>query len=190
MGSAAKKIFSVEDWLNLPDEERCELIEGEIYYKAMPSFEHGEIQSRLSVSLGSLLKKGGGNPPSGWWFSTEVAVIYEGRPNAFIHDIAGWRRDRHEEKPKGRKVTIKPDWVCEILSGNRYNDKVTKRNVLHEKRVEYYWIVDLEDKLITVYEWSEKGYITIDDATIGEKKILQPFDSIELDISFLFGQDE
>ena len=119
-----------------------------------------------------------------------MAVVYEGRPNGFIHDIAGWRRDRHAEKPKGRKVVLKPDWVCEILSGNSSNDTVTKKWVLHEHRVEYYWIVNLQDQIISVYEWAEKGYMCIADATKGELKKLKPFEEIELDVSFLFGDDE
>ena len=191
MSSAVvRKLVTVEDWLNIPSEERCELIEGEIVYKAMPSFEHGEFQNRLGVALGSFLKNGGGNPPTGWWFSSEVAVIYEGRPNGFVHDLAGWRRDKHKEKPKGKRVVIKPDWVCEILSGNKSNDIVTKKWVLHEHRVEYYWIVDLEEEIVSVFEWYEKGYTCIADAKKGDKKRLKPFESIEMDVAFLFGYDE
>lgn len=189
---AVIKLLTVEDWLMLPDDERCELIEGDFVYKTMPSYEHGDFQGRLSIALAPFLKggSGGGNPPFGWWFSTEVAVIYEGRPNGFIHDIAGWRRDRHSEKPKGKRLTMKPDWVCEILSGNKTNDLVTKKWVLHEHKVEYYWLVDLEDEIVSVLKWSEDGYINIADAKKDEKKRMPPFESMEMNFSFLFGNDE
>ncbi len=192
MASAVRKLVTVEDWLNIPDDgdERCELIEGDLVYKTLPSYEHGEFTSRLNGDLSSLVKKSEGNPPTGWWFSNEVAVIYEGRPNGFIHDIAGWRRDRHKEKPKGRRVVVKPDWVCEILSGNRKNDTVTKKWVLHEHRVEYYWIVDLEEEIISIFEWYEKGYVCIADVKKGDKNRLKPFESIEIDVAFLLGHDE
>ena len=190
MASAVRKLVTIEDWLNLSDDEKCELIEGDIVYKAMPSFEHGQFQRRLGASITKFDRKGGGDPPNGWWFASEVAVIYEGRPNGFIHDLAGWRRDRHEEKPKGRRVTIKPDWVCEILSGNKSNDIITKKWVLHEHRVEYYWIADLDQEIVQVFKWSENGYTNISDAKKGDKKRLEPFEAIEIDVSFLFGDDE
>ncbi|MES2614453.1 MAG: Uma2 family endonuclease [Bdellovibrionota bacterium] len=192
MASAARKLLTIEDWISLPDSEKCELIEGDFVYKSMPSFEHGQFQGNLRESLSKFNRKndGGNNPPfTGWWFATEVAVAYEGRSNGFIHDIAGWRRDKHKEKPKGKKVIIKPDWVCEILSGNKSNDLITKKWVLHEHRVEYYWIVDLEEEIVQVFRWSEEGYTNISDAKKGEKKKLEPFEAIEMDIAFLFGYD-
>lgn len=190
--SAAKQLYTIDDWLSIPDNERCELIEGDIVYKALPSFHHGEFQGNLREALSAFRKKNnnGGNPPSGWWFSLEVAVVYEGRPNGFVHDIAGWRKDRHTEKPNGRKVTQTPDWVCEILSGNKTNDLVTKKWVLHEHKVEYYWIVDLEEEIISVLKWSDKGYTIVNDAKKDDIKRLEPFDAIELNLSFLFGHDE
>ena len=190
MASAVRKLVTIEDWLNLSDDEKCELIEGDIVYKAMPGFEHGQFQRRLGASITKFDRKGGGDPPNGWWFASEVSVIYEGRPNGFIHDLAGWRRDRHEEKPKGRRVTIKPDCVCEILSGNKSNDIITKKWVLHEHRVEYYWIADLDQEIVQVFKWSENGYTNISDAKKGDKKRLEPFEAIEIDVSFLFGYDE
>lgn len=74
MNSTARKIESVDDWMDLPDGERCELIEGEFVYRTMPSYEHGEFQGRLRAELAKYDRKGGGNggePPVGWWFATE-----------------------------------------------------------------------------------------------------------------------
>jgi Uma2 family endonuclease len=191
MGNAARKRLTVDDWLDLPDEERCEFIDGELIYRSMPSYEHADFQGRLIVELSSFIKKGGGGGPSiGWWITPEISVVYEGQVHGFVHDIAGWRKDKHTEKPRGKKVTVKPDWVCEILSGNKSNDTVIKKWVLHEHRVEYYWIVDLKDKIISVYEWNEKGYICIADARPDEKKSLKPFDTVEFDVAFLFGKDD
>lgn len=189
MTSTAKKTYTAEDWFNLPDDERCELIEGDLVYKVLPSFEHGQFQRRLGAAITKYDRKGGDDPPNGWWFASEVAVIYEGRPNGFIHDLAGWRRDKNTEKPKGRRVKIRPDWVCEILSGNKSNDIVTKKWVLHEHRIEYYWIADLDEEIVQVFKWSESGYINIMDAKKDDKKRLEPFDAVELDISFLFGYE-
>lgn len=192
MTEQAKKFATVEDLLFLIDKgERAELIEGEIVYKAIPTAEHGFSVITIAQSLSPFSRKGGegGYSPGGWWIGSEIHVIYEGRPNGFLHDLVGWRRDRHTEKPKGSKVTARPDWVCEILSTNRTNDLVTKKWVLHEHRVEFFWLVDMEQQLLSVLRWNEKGYTIIADVKPGQKTRIEPFAEIEMDVSILFGGD-
>ena len=46
-----KRQLTLKDWINLPEELRAELIDGRIVYKAMPTFEHGRIQAKLSSFL-------------------------------------------------------------------------------------------------------------------------------------------
>lgn len=187
MGNAARKLYTLEDWYNLPDNERCELIEGDLVYKTMPSADHSDSQSAIDTHLKSEFqykRKG----PKGWWIRTEISVVYEGRPNGFIHDLAGWKKENYPEKPSGKKVVERPDWVCEILSENRKNDLDIKKWVLHEHKVPYYWIVDLELEMISVLEWSEKGYTIILDAKKEEKRILPPFD-MEYSVSVFLGNE-
>ena len=102
---------------------------------------------------------GGGGGPGGWWIGTEIHVVYPGRPNGFLHDLAGWRRDRHTQKPTEKKITARPDWVCEILSSNRTNDLIRKTRVLHEHRVKHYWTLDLREEILNVMRWVEGGYV-------------------------------
>lgn len=191
MAEHAKKLVTVDDLLALPDEERAELIEGEIVRKALPSADHSFAQSNIVIALNAFRRPGGpgGPTPGGWWIGTEVTVLYEGRPNGFIHDLAGWRRDRHAERPKGRRVTAKPDWVCEIVSTNRSSDIVTKRLVLHEHRIEFYWLVDIDAQTVSVLRWSEAGYVITSEAKAGQNVRLEPFGAVELDVSMLLGDE-
>ncbi|MES2614020.1 MAG: Uma2 family endonuclease [Bdellovibrionota bacterium] len=184
---AARQLISVEDWLEIGEEERCELIEGDIVYKAMPSSEHSDSQSAIAAVVKNEFqwkRKG----PTGWWIGTEISVIYEGRPNGFIHDLAGWRKENYPDKPRGKKVVERPDWVCEILSGNRKDDLDTKKWVLHEHKVPYYWVVDLQAEIISVLKWQKEGYLIIADARKSEKRMLEPFD-MEFNISVLLGNE-
>lgn len=191
MAQHAKKLATVDDLLSLiQTDERAELIEGEIVYKAAPSSEHGFSAVRISQLLAPFdRKRGGGGGPGGWWIGADIHVIYEGRPNGFLHDLVGWRRDRHAEKPRGRRVATKPDWICEIISTNRSNDLVTKRLVLHEHRVEFYWLVDIDAQMLSVLNWSDKGYVIIAEAKAGQKVHLEPFSGVEFDVSVLLGND-
>ena len=187
MANAIRKLYTVEDWMNIPDEERCELIEGEIVYKVSPSSEHSFSQSAIATHIKSEFQYKR-KSPKGWWIGTEISVVYEGRANGFIHDLAGWKKENYPAKPIGKRIVERPDWVCEILSGNRKVDLDTKKWVLHEHRVPYYWIVDLELEMISILEWAEKGYTIVLDAQKNEKRILLPFDT-EFDISVLLGDD-
>lgn len=191
MSDAALKLPTVEEFWDLPDDYRMELVDGEIVYKAQPSCEHSEVQTYLIESLSPFNRKGGGGgSPGGWWIRSEINVRYSERKHGFTHDIAGWRRDKHPEKPKGKWVDATPDWVCEILSGNRADDIVTKRWVLHSHEVAHYWIVDTEAKTISIFRWHAEGYLLVKDATLGEKLALEPFTGLEFDVSFLFGESE
>jgi Uma2 family endonuclease len=190
MASPARKLTTVEEWLSLPDEDRAEIIEGEIVRKSLPSIDHSAAQRALAQAIGVFQRKGGGGPlPGGWWIFSEIAVVYAGRPNGFIHDLAGWRRENHPERPRGKRMTLKPDWVCEILSSNRQHDLTTKKWVLHEHRVEWLWMVDVEAEVLSVLKWADKGYLSIMDVSPGKKARLEPFEAVELDVGVLFGGD-
>lgn len=183
-----EKLCSIDEWADLAENERCELIAGKVIYKDIEGYtaEHGEFQSNLCAVLGEYNKN---NIPVRWWIVLPVSVAY-GNRHGFIHDLCGWRRDRHASKPSGKYVMQSPDWVCEILSSNKSIDIVDKKWIMHKHRVEYYWMVHLEEKIIQVFKWSESGYTNISDAKKGDKKRLEPFDNIEIDSTFLFGDDE
>ena len=189
----AKKLPTLEYWLANEGEARAEMIEGEIVHKALPSAEHSFSARKLSAVLDpfdSSKRGGGGGNPGGWWIGVEAHVLYPGRANGFIHDLAGWRRDRHTERPKGNRITTRPNWVCEILSSNRSDDLVKKKRVLHEHRVEHYWLVDVRDGVLSAMRWVEGGYLTVHEATSDEMARVEPFEEVELDIGVLLGRKE
>ena len=57
---ARTNIYTEEDYYNLPEDVRAELIDGQIYYMAAPSRIHQEILSFLHLEIGNYLhsKKG------------------------------------------------------------------------------------------------------------------------------------
>jgi len=168
------------------------MIEGDIVRKALPSAEHSFSAASLMAGLSPFNSKqtGGGGGTGGWWIGIESHVIYPGRPNGFIHDLAGWRRDRHPERPKGNRIQTKPDWVCEIISSNRGDDLVKKKRVLHEHRVDHYWLIDHRDGILVAMRWVEGGYLPVVEATANERVRIEPFDAVELDVGVLLGRED
>jgi hypothetical protein len=57
---------------------------------------------------------------------------------------------RVPRRPTGARVSVLPDWVCEVLSSNRRKDLVEKRARLHDAGVGHSWIVDPEVLLTDV----------------------------------------
>jgi Uma2 family endonuclease len=168
------------------DEQAWEIIDGELVQKATPSPEHGSAQFALSGLLFSPFGSSRGGGPGGWWLMTEVEVEYTA-PEVSRHDLVGWRRERSLDRPRGRPVTSRPDWVCEILSeSNASNDTVRKLRGLHRAGVPHYWLLDPERLTLTVLRWTAEGYLDVLSATADETVRAEPFDAIELHLATIF----
>ncbi len=179
------------DLAALPDDVHAEVIGGTVVEKAAPSMEHGDAQSALTERLRSVFhRKPGGTVPGGWWIVVEVEVEMETH-EVFRPDLTGWRRDRHPQKPSGRPVRVRPDWVCEVLSSsNADHDLVTKFRVFHRNGVPHYWIVDPDHRVLVAYRWQESGYLAVLTAKPGETVRAEPFEAAELRVGLLFGEEE
>ena len=175
----------------LPPDVRAEIIDGAIVEKASPSAEHSDAQGGAIVHLrGPFHRRPGGDQPGGWWILPEIEIeldLYE----VYRPDIAGWRRERTPERPRGRQVKTRPDWVCEVLSpSNASNDLVTKLRVYHRSQVTHYWIVDPQNETLTVLRWTPDGYLAALTAGRTDRVRAEPFDAVELPVGVLFGDDE
>ena len=171
-----------EAWL---EDERYELINGEIIKRPMPKAEHGLAQGRTYSKLESFDKDSGS---SGWWFITEISVRYN-EHQCPAHDIAGWRKERVPQRPKG-VMEIMPDWVCEIVSpGHESKDTVRNFNTLMRYKVPYYWIIWPEDEALIAYKLVDGKYLAIESIEGGGKVRVEPFKEIDFDLDYIFGKD-
>ena len=199
--TAAKKIstITIEEFEELYKNTRCEFHNGEVWSELGPLDstksaqavpDHSYLQFCIGKELGNLFHRTGGpKGPGGWWFFDEVAVKY-GQNSLFLHDLAGWKRVTTSQRPRRYPITERPDWVCEILSSNDSNDLVKKRAVLHQHEVPFYWIVHPSENIITVLEWSPKGYVAILDVVAGFEGKIPPFDNVTLKENVLFGEED
>jgi Uma2 family endonuclease len=186
--SPLPRAATAEDLVRLPDDVAAEIIDGVLVRDQPRSFEHGAAHLAFGAQLfAAFNRRAGGDRPGGWWLAMGVEVHHEAT-QIYRHDLAGWRRDTTPERPSGRFVHTRPDWVAEVLSpGNAGNDLVKKLRTLTRHAVPHYWIVDPEHRTLTVLRWTPAGYLTALTADETEVVRAEPFEAIELDVGALFG---
>jgi Uma2 family endonuclease len=169
----------------------CEVIHGAVVQKAEPSAEHGDAQAGLAAALRTPFhrKPGGPDGPGGWWILSEVDIELA-RHEIVRPDLCGWRRERLPNRPTGRPIRVRPDWVCEILSSsNAKTDLVDKLDIYRTAEVPHYWIVDPTTETLTVHRWTKDGYLIALRAGREASVRAEPFEAIELRVGLLFGDD-
>lgn len=193
-GSAkVKHRATLAEFLAIPEEARFhEIVDGELVQKALPSPKHARSQANVVTRVnGPFGRRPGGPPdaPGGWWFLTEAEVLFGDEP--LRPDVAGWRRDRLPEVPDETPLRVIPDWICEVLStANPTNDTVRKKRIYHRFQVPHYWIVDPRDETLSVYRYTPEGYLEVLAAQRAERVRAEPFTTMELPVSALFGDEE
>ena len=192
MSALPRPLATAEDLARLPDDAHMEVVRGALVEKAAPSAEHANAQSYVTVLIKGPFQRcpGGTGGPGGWWILTEADVELETH-EVYRPDVAGWRRERVPEPPKGRIMRVRPDWVCEVLSpSNASRDLVEKMTTFRQCELPDYWIVDPEHETLTVYRLTREGYVVALVAGKAARRVrAEPFDAIEIDVGLLFGED-
>ncbi len=140
--------YTIEDYYAWPEEERVELIDGEIIKMDAPSVIHQSILSDLTVAFSNYVHKNGGEcrvfpAPLDVQLDRDDRTMVQ--PDVVI--ICG--RDRLRRKV----IYGAPDLVVEILSASTAKkDTIKKLRKYAEAGVREYWIVDPDHKRIAVYD--------------------------------------
>jgi Uma2 family endonuclease len=183
-----------DEYLKNNESERLEKIDGVVHFKALPGGHHGYVESCILREVNKNFSKAKRlNGTGGWWIITEVSIFYKQiseKGRQLTADIAGWRREKIPAFPKKYPVMETPDWVCEVCHTTRKKDTTIVPETLAAEGVEWYWLADIENENLMVFQLSEQGYVLKkslfrDD---GNTKI-PPFEAVELNIGVLFGDD-
>jgi hypothetical protein len=94
----------------------------------------------LTEELGPPFKRGRGGP-GGWIILTEPELHLGG--DILVPDLAGWRRETMSVVANEPYFTIRPDWICEVLSPSteRY-DRAAKVALYAAAGVSHAWLVN------------------------------------------------
>ena len=154
MALTQPKLYTEEDYYNLPENIRAELIDGQFYYMAAPSRMHQEILSALHATIYNYIKSKGSSCRV---YPAPFAVrLSKDKDNIVEPDISVIC---DTDKLTDRGCTGAPDWIIEIISpGNPGHDYVRKLNLYMNSGVREYWIINPMKSTVTVYDFEyEKG---------------------------------
>ena len=142
--------YTVEDIYNLPDGERAELIDGQIYYMApTPSRIHQDLAGKMYATILQYIKTNGGKCEP---YIAPFAVFLNKDDLTYVEPDVSVICDPDKLNDKGCNGA--PDWIIEIVSiESRRMDYSTKMFKYQESGVREYWIVDPMKDRITVWDF-------------------------------------
>ena len=149
-----KTEFHTTDYIYaLPDGERAELIDGEIYNMAPPSPKHQSIAGELYRKIGNHIEsKGGSCKP----FIAPFAVFLNEDSYNYVEPDISVICD--PSKIDHRGCNGAPDWIIEIVSPSSHKiDYLVKLFKYRSAGVREYWIVDPDKNSITVYNFETEN---------------------------------
>lgn len=142
-----EEMYTIDDIYALPDGQRAELIDGQIYYLATPSRTHQRTLGAIYRKIADYIDSKGGNCEVD---IAPFAVFLNNDDINYVEPDISVICDSSKLDEKGCHGA--PDWIIEIVSpGSKPMDYLTKLFKYRTAGVREYWIVDSAKKRVTVY---------------------------------------
>ena len=153
---ARTDFYTEDDYYNLPENVRAELIDGQFYDMAAPSRIHQRILNFLNTEINIYIRSKDGSCEV---YPAPFAVkLFNDRKTVVEPDISVIC-DPNKLTDQG--CTGAPDWIIEIVSpSTSSHDYVRKLNLYMDAGVKEYWIVDPAKKSVYVYHLEETKFET------------------------------
>ncbi|HXQ70934.1 MAG TPA: Uma2 family endonuclease [Pyrinomonadaceae bacterium] len=185
MASNIKHLMTVADLDAFPDDDgkRYELIEGELFVSCAPGLPHQLVLHNLQLELGNYLRQnpiGIVAPGSGAVFSNY---------NAVVPDLVFASKERFDTIVGNNRFVAAPELVVEIVSPgseNRARDVKAKRRLYGKYGVQEYWIVDPENRSVTIFHLSSTTLAQIRIAKNGDEITSPLLPGFTLKVSAIF----
>lgn len=168
--------FTIDDIYALPDGQRAELIDGQIYYMAPPNRQHQDIVFSLSRKIADYIDAKKGDCKV---YLAPFAVFLNENNNNYVEPDISIICDKNKLISNGCNGA--PDWIIEVVSpSSRPMDYYKKLFKYRTAGVREYWIVDFEKNRITVYGFQRDS---LEEYTFSDKVKAGIYDDFEIDFS-------
>ncbi len=156
-----EEIYTIDDIYALPDRERAELIDGQIYYMAPPNTNHQRLVHFFDREIGNYLQSKRGDCEV---FPSPFAVFLNKDDKNYVEPDISVICDKDKITDRGCQGA--PDWVIEVVSpSSRTMDYYKKLFKYRTAGVREYWVVDSTREIVTVYNFERD---TMDEYPFGK----------------------
>ena len=143
--------YTSEDYWNLPEEERAELINGKFYDMAPPSRIHQKLVFSISRIIGNYIADHHGSCEV---YPAPFAVNLDADDKDWVEPDVSVICDPNKLTDRG--CSGAPDLIFEIVSpSSRKMDYSLKNTIYSQAGVREYWIVDPEKQRTMIYRYED-----------------------------------
>ncbi len=146
--------YTIEDIYSLPEGQRAELIDGQIYNMAPPNFLHQKLVHQFDKIIGNYIDAHGGDCEV---MPAPFAVFLNEDNKNYVEPDISVICDRKKLDDYGCNGAL--DWIIEIISPSTQRmDYGMKLFKYRNAGVREYWIVDPIKKTVQVYFFEDEEY--------------------------------
>ena len=181
IGPEPKAKLTYEDYTKTPDDERWELIDGELIEIPSPTVPHQRVSRKVGTPLDLFVDAGS----LGEVFYAPIDVVLSNGDVA-QPDLVFVSNDRADIITHAN-IQGAPDLVVEIRSpSTAQHDEVTKRALYEKYGIQEYWLADPEAQTVTVLLLGENGYDVAGVYTKGQTLTSPTLDGFSLKLDEIF----
>jgi Uma2 family endonuclease len=182
MSTVAQKLITAEEFArmpNPPDGSRQELIQGVVVTMPPPGTRHGVCCLKIGRRVGGFVD----DHNLGTVASNDSGFVTEKNPDTVRGaDVAFWSRQRLPAIPEGY-AEVAPELAVEVVSPEDHFSRV-QRKLAHYLKcgVSMVWIVDPEDRSVSVYRPGQPTRILGESETLSGEDVLPGFSCVVGDL--------
>lgn len=183
----AEQVYTYADYMARDDDERVEIINGDLYMMSAPSTQHQQISAALMFRLMSYLE-GKNCQAIAAPFAVRLFENEGDKPEnvyTVVEPDISVICDPNKLDEKGCKGA--PDMIAEILSPtSARQDKLIKLNLYQRAGVPEYWIIDPVYKSVQVLLLNDGRYTRGTEYFIGDKIKIHVLKDCEIEVDKIF----
>lgn len=148
------KTYTSKDYWSLPEGERAELIDGQLYAMAPPSFIHQKLVFQIAKAISNYVDSHNGDCEV---IPAPFAVNLDANDKNWVEPDVSVICDKNKLTEKG--CSGAPDLIVEVVSPSSQWHDCMRKLLLYEKHgVREYWIVNPTVNTVMVYNFAKDNF--------------------------------
>lgn len=181
---APKRRATYQDVLDAPEHVVAEIVNGDLHISPRPAGPANVAASVLNALLLPPFMLGGGGP--GGWIIISEPEVHIGDA-IVVPDLGGWRVETLPLVPDAPFISVRPDWICEVLSPSTERfDRAEKMPLYAAIGVGHAWLVHPRRRTLEAFRLHEAMWLATGVYKDQDRARIEPFAAIELDLAKLW----